>query len=794
MAHAQTDSPEAEDSRAEARLDASMKLDAATLSGDEADFAAALGFGKEPAPAPTPAASGSTRSTRSAKPEDDDASGAEAVEPQPSAEPAETGPSEDDWESIAPRPAANSEQPLLEARAEALLADPGSPGQPPVTADRAPAHGDGVVDDAQPANRAELEARLRERERELTALRSQMQASDSTAKDDAPLATTPEAPDEEKDKQLELLRSEVDQLGLERDQLLDQLSTTREELAGTRAAKEKLAVSLQAARGALAPLPEGERALRAEVVGLRNRLEAADDELRARTNEIAGLATELAIATARAEDRENEVAYHVERCSELESERDASRQALADAHLRHREMTDLTARLRAENAELTSAQAALEETLQARDLEISAREEHLRVTLDGLGARDQQLQAGKDSLNQARRRIEALEDELDRAARDREALEADVVRRDERIARLCETLARIDAAIGERLPPTELERTNAPASEPGVSEPAAPARPAREAREPLFVSPDPVDTPAVLSAWRDAIASEAFDATTLSDLIAAQLIELRSGDTSTDRPLRVRSLAGGRLDAEVRLVQGLEACGVSALAVEVLDSDRERARMRRAAIERAGLGERIEVAEGDLCEWTTGEGTDVWLASDALHAQPRLEEILERIAHVMQRDAVFVFVGRLAGGPLKLSASVVARLEEIWAFLPDALTEQAGLGRPPFRGDDGGIAAADVDLAAALGARFDARVVAAFGHLADLVVGPARGAGLTPDAPEVERLLASIQAMDESRMPSEGLPARHGFGLFTLRSEGPPECLSEAPWPAPLRNADEASA
>jgi len=908
-------------------LDASYKPDAAVLDGDEADFAKALGFGlagsegasshatdEEAAPAAADddddddadAAADEVipdeaPSAREAASEDDEAvpepeePGVEEVEaaavpdeapPLPEDSPGEA--SDDDsgadaasvaYEDIHPRPASEGMQETIQARADDVLAR--SEAERPV----AVAAGSVAASDAGDGGDAQALARLREevadRDRALAAALADL---DATHAELAAVRAEPQ-PGAADEKELEEIRVELDSVTLERDQLIDQLAATSGQLVHSQRSAEQLEASLRAARGALVPLPEGERALRAEVIGLRGRLDDAGQENVRLASEVASVATELAIATARVEDRQHEIDYHADRARDLENELAEKDRQTEDAIARHREALDLATRLQADNTELRSAQASLEETLQARDLEIAAREEHLRVTREGLSTRDTQLVDLKETLEQERHRIEALEADLERAGIEKGVLLDKVARREMRIATLTETLGRIEDAMGQRLQLPAPERpalaqaewtraqtptaSAAPTSvPPRVAEAPAPA----EADEPeplgtqpepelVAVEPEPVVTdaeasvtapvcedgpleaegdddlpvsretapaeptpsepesvesviealdvppeeepddetaaepdppvhilnaapalPSILGRWRDERLEELeeADAESVADFLAQRLVAHLGAPTP--EAVYLKSLGGALPDAEARLVAALQSRGVEGIRMEVLDVDEAAAEARRARIELACLGEVIDVRVGDLPDWDAEAPCHAILLSDALHAQASPDVVLDHLAPSLARGALLLFAGRVGAGPVQLSASTLMRLEELWQFLPEPLASAEGLGQAPFRGDDGGTPAVEIDPAAALVDRFEATALVGFGHLADLVVGPSRGFAMADEDEDARQLLQSIVAIDESRGITEALPPRHGVGVFAHGSVGRTECYG-LPWP-----------
>lgn len=845
-------------------LDASYKPDAAVLDGDEADFARALGFvldgsegassnatDEEAAPAatddageeigaaaPHPSEPAIVDDHAATEPEED------AVEEVETASLPDDAPSEitDDercadaasveFEDIPPRPASEGMQETIQARADDVLARRD--------------HGHRRVADAGSvaaldAGDAEALARLREevadRDRALAAALADLDATH------AELAAVRVEPQQVAvcDKELEEIRGELDSATLERDQLIDQLAATSGQLVQSQRSAEQLEASLRAARGALVPLPEGERALRAEVIGLRGRLDDAGQENVRLVSEVASVATELAIATAHVEDRQHEIDFHVDRARDLENELAEKDRQTEDAIARRREALDLATRLQADNTELRSAQAALEETLQARDLEIAAREEHLRVTREGLSTRDTQLVDLKETLAQEHRRIEALEADLERAEIEKGVLLDKVARREMRIATLTETLGRIEDAMGQRLqrPPPErptlaeaegtVSGTSAvaspvptkvpprvseapalaeadepelvgaqPASQSVVPEAEAPVvaiavledtpedeagdAPAAESEPPVRILNSVPALPPILGRWRDQrlMELEEADSVSVADFLAQRLIA-HLGDP-TPEAVYLKSLGGALPDAEARLVTALHSRGVEGIRMEVLDVDEATAEARRARIELLCLGDVIDVRVGDLPDWDAEAPCHAILLSDALHAQASPEAVLDHLEPSLAHGALLLFAGRLGAGPVQLSASTLMRLEELWHFLPEPLGSAEGLGQAPFRGDDGGTPTVEIAPAAALVDRFEATALVGFGHLADLVVGPSRGFAMADEDEDALQLLQSIVGIDESRGITEALPPRHGVGVFAHGSVGRTECYG-LPWP-----------
>ncbi len=504
------------------KLDASLKIDSASLSSDEADFARQMGFDgdeeDEAPPKPTPvaaeaatgpapvvnvaeddpaAADDHSTPTTETEPEaqcedvedaedaeedaetmageaspdaeevtEDIADGTEdQAEAKPEAEalefperPEPEDPDSGDLEEIFPRAAADGIQSTLEARASTLLqrdashsltapinaSVPASPGGPSSTDNSA-------ATEAAEASLRILRVELEERDTELQVLRASAGGEN---------ATTVRV-----EKENEALQSELDAISIDRDHLIDQLAVTSGKLVQSTSHAEKLEASLRAARGALTPLPEGERALRAEVIGLRGRIEESREEYQALVSELSQSATELAIAKARVEDRQHEVSAYIERAEALDQQMAENDEKLATTIARHRELLALSARLQADNNELRSAQAALEETLQARDLEILAREEHLTVTRQGLSARDAQLVDMKQRLEEQKQRCESQDADLQRAEIERNQLSETIAHRESRIATLTETLARIEQAMGHPLPQPDSASREMPQAE-----------------------------------------------------------------------------------------------------------------------------------------------------------------------------------------------------------------------------------------------------------------------------------------------------------------------------------------
>ena len=885
--------PEAADSRddeveaAPSRIEADASAADAPPAPSDAGDADALSVGNDAASGGAPVAVDDETSGDSPLPVNDDAGDHEDEDEEVlAAAPGDAGPIDGgddtdrapdpdggDWEAIGPRPAAEGMQDALQSHADEVLARPddGTPfdSSPP------------SLQDSERASRplGESEGRVAELELELSTNAAALASSRSTIESleralgdaEAFAAQNGDSAESsaEHEKALEALRSEVDEAILERDQLVDQLAATSGHLVQSQARSEQLEASLRAARGALVPLPEGERALRAEVIGLRGRIDEAAQENVRLTGEVSSVATELAIAAARVEDRQHEIDFHAERAAALEGDNLEKDRQLQEAIERHRESLELATRLQAENIELRSTQAALEETLQARDLEITAREDHLRVTRDGLSARDEQIVDLREQLGQAQHRIESLEGDIERGEIERGVLAHKVERRESRIATLTRTLGRIEDAMGQRITPPETEGPPlaraewthlggasvisplapvpaargavAPASASSLTtlpasdalhgemtveafehgEPAADADAAwRDAPIPrantetlgrsinagaavetenapsatedehtvddvgLFLAPPPL--PTILSRWRDRQVRDLDDALESVGAMLADQLLARLYDPPPEA-IFLRSLGGSLPDAEVRWVQALQMRGLDGIRMDVLDANQMNAAARLQHIERAGLGELIRVQVGDLDDWNDEAPCHGILLADVLHAQQDVAALLERLSPQTARGALLFFVGRVGAGPVQLSASTLMRLEELWQLLPDSLAEAPGLGRPPFRGDDGGSPVPAQDASGVLQNRFAPLRLVGFGHLTDLVVGPARGFALSDDDADALQLLDAVGAIDTSRMETETLPPRHGIGVFAHDSADPAEIMGR-PWAAAPRN------
>lgn len=773
---ANDDATGTEEGAAAPQRDASLRVDTKTLSSEEQDFARMMGFAGDensPAAAPTthkpsaPAAEPASLLAPNAPPE-----------PLPAAATAETptaqapSPSAREWEEIHPRAAALGRQSALVERADRVLKL-----EPDATGD--PAAGEHVIDEAQWRERLRgREARIAELETSERALRDAVATRPIEAARDADRPATGQRSNPEAEKDLTGLRSELDVVLQERDRLGDELAIANAARAQAQARAERFETALRAARGPDGPLPDGERDLRAEVVGLRRRLEESCAEARRLRDDLDTRATDLAIAHAHRDDRQHEIDQHKERIAALEQDRTAQVERLDEALARQRELLALVSRVQAENVELRSTQAALEETLEARDLEINAREEHLQVTRRGLVGRDQQLLDAEGRLEQERHRHAALEDERDRARRAYAELEDKLARRDARIASLSTTLTRIEQAIGRPALSPEKGASERAAAPPPVrpddreSVPRAPVAASAIPASQASPSPAPVALPAILAGWRDSqirsICGEAA-APSLHAFLAKRLFDHFAA--APPDPLRITSLAGARVDAEIALLRGLAALGAGASAVRVLERSGEAAAARREAVEAAGLSDAITVEIWEGTQAPSGEPAHALFVSDALFGQPESDRLLEQLASGLVDQGVLLFVDRIAGGAVELSQESREKLAELWQVLPESWTEQQALAAPPAAGDDGGTAAAALDPLAMLCKRFIPIVTVGFGHIADLFVGPARGFALSQAGDTAEQLLASIDAIDESRSIHESLPPRHGVAVCVRRDE-----------------------
>ncbi len=798
-----------EEGTAAPQRDASLRVDTKSLSSEEQDFARMMGFaGDENPPAaesspgkPSPERKPSATSTPPARPAALLGPSTAPIAPSLAAPatPAEAAsPPSKDWEEIHPRAAALGRQTALVERADRVMKL-----EPDVIADPAPSSpandataDERTVDDADWRERLQIrEARIAELERSERALRDALatRPPESALRAELPGATRLANPESE--KETEALRSELEIVLQERDRFGDDLAIANAARAQAEARAERFETALRAARGADGPLPDGERDLRAEVIGLRRRLEDAGAETRRLREVLDTGATDLAIAHAHRDDRQQEIEQHKDRITALEQDRAAQVERLDEALVRQRELLALLTRVRAENVELRSTQAALEETLEARDLEINAREEHLQVTRRGLAARDQQLLDVEERLEQERHRHEALEAELERARNAASDLEAKLARRDARVASLSTTLTRIEQAIGRPAPSPTIgaseragspeplrrrDRENVPrgpvkAETPRASQASPSAAPDASIMPNRGLAPalaPPAAQPPILASWRDAqlrsICGEAA-ASSLHAYLAKRLFDHFAG--SPPEALRITSLGGARADAEVALVRALEARGSGPASIRVLECSEESAATRRDVIEAAGLSALIRVETWEGAQAPAGEPAHVLFLSDALWGQPHPERLLERLSNGLVEKGVLLFVDRIAGGAVTLSPETADKLAELWQVLPESWTDRAAFASPPAMGDDGGTAVPASDLGAALCRRFDPIVTVGFGHIADLFVGPARGFEISQAGSAADPLLTSIDAIDESRSILESLPARHGVAVWLHRGD-----------------------
>ncbi|MBK7947694.1 MAG: hypothetical protein IPK00_02870 [Deltaproteobacteria bacterium] len=839
-------------------LDASLRVDPRTLPSADQDFARMMGFGDEPADAAATTASTpmprvaldeppahvhdesiaseepisiaeASSEERPVEPEDSEAAPVgtgEALSPLPARE----------WDEIHPRAATLGRQSALIERAERVLALP-----PVLAASPAVAQTEGAsLFLAQPGEDPSGQERLRASESRIAALETERRALEealvharqqAAVRPAAPTSSPSPLPTDELEKELERLRGELDGLLLERDRLGDELSVARAARAEANARAERLEAAYRSARGPHGPVPEGERELRAEVVGLRRRLEESGAESRRLRDALDASATELAIARAHADDRQQELEQQRDQIAALERDRAAQIERLDESLARQRELLALVSRVQAENVELRSTQAALEETLEARDLEISAREEHLLVTRRGLAARDAQLVDAEERLEQERHRRELVETELERARLAHAELAEGLTRRDARIATLSTTLARVEDAIGRSLPPAM----------PRADEAAAPTPPARSTTsadaEVTSAGPDaanapettrgaspisqddpiPADMaalseppnagvrlpalPLILAGWRDAGLATACgpeQGASVADFLARRLAACAATHATTR--VHVASLGGARIESEIELVRAYRALGAGEIMIDVLERSAEAGELRRSAIDAAGLTDTIRIlawADADQALATKPiavllADAFAWDAAATPDALPAAS-LLDRMGSALAENGIALWVGRLAGGSVSLSETTNEKLAELWQVLPEAWTGRPGFEMPPGPGDAGGTPACSPDPLAALLDRFRPIVKVGLGHIADLFLGPARGFALSEEGPSAESLLASIDAIDESRSILESLPARHGVAVLVPRTDATPdaedptaESLGLA-WPEPLR-------
>jgi len=762
------------------QVGASLRVDPRTLSSEEQEFARLMGFADEgeaepakPAtkkPAPTPAvrtlevkASSaalpppleSLREVASSVAVEVSGPGSEEVETLPET----PGLRPRDWEEIHPRAATLGRQSALIERADRVMKlEPTAALHPPMPKSSVrPSPAIAAIDVAA------LQERLMGREARIAELEA-MAHDPSAALEIRDRERTTHLAQPESDKQKDALVLEVDSLLQERDRLGDELATARNARAELQHRVARLEAALRATRGPSGPVPDGERDLRAEVVGLRRRLEESSDEHRRLRETLETQATALAIAAAHRDDRQHENDQLRERIDSFERDRALQIERLDDALARQRELLALVSRVQAENVELRSNQAALEETLEARDLEISAREEHLRVTRRGLALRDEQLIDASERLEQERHRHELLESELDRARLARSELEERLLRREARIASLATTLARIEEAIGRSVP--------RPSGEIAIAA-AMPVEAALETRDESrgSVAPElapPIALPPVFATWRDEkVSALSGETMTIAGFLARRLVE-RSAD-ATKAPIRITSLAGARPEAEVELARACTALGLGTLSIRVLEASSTSAEARRQAIQAAGLTGSISIELWGEADRTARPEAHALLLSDALWAQPEADAILDELVRGLRSNGLVLFADRIGGGSVDLSDATLEKLAELWQVLPETWTERPALASAPSAGDDGGAPTRATDLVSSLFTRFEPVTTVGFGHIADLAVGPERGFALSEPGDAVEPFLTSIDAIDESRSILESLPPRHGVAVFACR-------------------------
>lgn len=835
--------------------DASLRVDPRSLSSDEQEFARMMGFGEEEPPAEAaaakskpparkaaPAAAPPTRAPEPEAPTDaaPENAAAESSEPPtplranpvsegegdeihdaagPSdapiaagSEPQATPVPARDFEEIHPRAASLGRQSALVEHADRVanleaVPEAGEPGASLVASSASVAEGANAPTEA--IDVAALRARLAASESRIAELEAEARSL-AAAPVDADREIGSPVGEPAVEKEVDALQSEVEGLLQERDRLGDALAAANTARSEAQARAERLEAALRAARGPSGPVPDGERALRAEVIGLRRRLEESGDEARRLRESLDARATELAIAEAHRDDRQNEIDQHRARIESLEHERTQTIERLDEALARQRELLALASRVQAENAELRSTQSALEETLEARDLEISAREEHLAVTRRGLATRDEQLLDAHERLEQARHRHELLEAELERARLAQSELEQTIGRRDARIASLSATLARIEDAIGRPVTRKAPEPTDIPAApeveaaiaaEPATSqapESGSEAAAESEAQSESESEPSPerdeaiewerpAPLPPAFCAWRSEKLRGLLGAETdLAGFLASRLVD--DFGSAVPEPIRILSLGGSSLDAEIGFARALAALGVAGVAIDVVEGDDAGLQERRELVEAAELASTITVQRGDEFVGETAAPYHALLLCDALFARATPGAIMDLLADRLAPGGIVLFSDRIAGGALTISDETREKLAELWQVLPETWTNQPAFAEAPSAGDDGGVAAPQTDLQAALGARFRPLVTLGFGHLADLALGPARGAFVSELGAAAEAFLTSIDAIDESRSIAESLPPRHGVAVWIRReaaggeADPAPERLG-APWP-----------
>lgn len=437
-------------------------------------------------------------------------------------------------------------------------------------------------------------------------------------------------------------------------------------------------------------------------------------------------------------------------------------EASSEAHRLHARLDEAATDLaiaRAQSEDRVQDLEAQQTRLDALEREQAAEREQLVASL----ARQRELAAQLTRVQAENVELRSTQTELEERLKRREA----------RIAALAKTLARVEEAIGRGSTPRE---HHASAEEPVDLAIDAPASHHR---------------PATLGRWRDAqIRLHAADPSRagLADYLAHALLTSQAATPSG--ALRITSLAGDALSIEVELVRALAARGRDDVAIRVVGDDGPRVETRQRLIAQAGLANQITVERaGDGADARTDAPADVLLIVDALFGRTAPEALLERALAGASETVRVLFADRLAGGPITLSERTSEKLAELWTVLPEHWTDRPAFSAPPRSGDDGGTPGWEKDQVALLGeAGLVPSATIGFGHVADLFLGAARGPDLDASPDAAEALLASIDAIDESRCLLEQLPPRHGAGIFLRRASlggapsAPPETIG-LPWP-----------
>ncbi|MGH0034810.1 MAG: glycosyltransferase [Myxococcota bacterium] len=323
-------------------------------------------------------------------------------------------------------------------------------------------------------------------------------------------------------------------------------------------------------------------------------------------------------------------------------------------------------------------------------------------------------------------------------------------------------------------------RAEAAAERPGAVDPGD--RDARLAREiEVYREVEDVhDLPEIFHYWSQRHLRPILEACSIPDVDGFFVDALaRACERAGTRSARIVSLGSGNCDFEAGLAEQLVARGVRNFRVECLELNPhmlERGRQRLAGTELAPL---FRLVEGDVARWDprcdVDGGVDVFVANQSLHHFSELEALFERVRGALRDDGVFAISDIIGRNGHMRWPEALARLDEIWASMPDRYKLNHALQRFEASYENWdcstesneGIRAQDI--LPLLVERFGFETFVAWGNLIDVFVDRGFGHNFDVNRAEDRSFIDEVAELDERLIDEGVLTPTHMLAL--LRTE-----------------------